>query len=191
LTKISNRFSYRGLWTLFLVVAFPIHIWAFLMFFEDYAWIARRTNAWDAIGVGAYGLVIAFIESVFVFLCAVLLSLFLPKKWTEAKRTALMGWLVWLTAIWAILGQLHFIWDPPIPHWIYTLLAGQAHPARIVYGLFFGLALVTILLPVYGIVNSVKFTKITLLIFERVSILTVLYLLLDFMGLVVVVVRNV
>jgi len=161
------------------------------MYFEDYAWIARRTNAWDAIGVGAYGLVIAFVESVFVFLCAVLLSLLLPQKWTEAKRTVLMGWLVWISAIWGILGQLHFLLDPPIPGWIYKLFTGQAHPARIVYGLFLGLVLVTILLPVYGTLKSEKFTQITMLIFERVSILTMLYLLLDFLGLVLVVVRNI
>jgi len=188
---IHKRFSWRGLWTLFLVVAFPIHVWAFFMFFEDYAWITRRTNAWDAVGVGAYGLLFAFAESLFVFLCAVLLSLLLPDKWPESKRIALVGWLVWVTAFWGILGQLYFIWNLPIPDLIYRFLRSQAHPARIVYGIWFLPVLITILLPVYGVLKSEKFTRTTLAIFERVAILTTLYIILDLISLILILFRNI
>ena len=188
---IFNRFSRRGLWTLFLVVAFPIHIWAFLMFFLDYAWIASRSNAWDALGVGAYGLFFALLESVVIFLCAILASFLLPGRWPESKRIALVGWLVWVTAFWGILGQLHFLVDPPVPGLIYSLLSGQAHPFRIVFVLWLIAALATILLPVYGVLRSDKFIQITGSIFERVSILMMLYLVLDIAGLVLIIVRNI
>ncbi len=190
LTRLKQRFSRQGLWNLFLVVAFPIHIWAFFMYFEDFAWIAERTNAWDAVGVGAYALLLAFVESVFVFLCAVVLSLLLPRSWPEAKRNVLLGWLVWVTALWGIFGQLYFLAGTPTPAWIYTIFSGQAHPARIAYGIFLLIAVTTIILPVYGVLKSEKFTRASQAVFERLGILTTLYLALDFIGLVIIVVRN-
>ena len=161
------------------------------MYFADFAWIAERTNAWDAIGVGAYALLFAFVESVFVFLCAVVLSLLLPRSWPEIKRNVLLGWLVWITAIWGILGQLYFLADQPTPSWVYNLFYGLAHPARIAYGIFFLIAAITVFLPVYAVLKSEKFTRASQAVFERLGVLTTLYLFLDFIGLVIIVVRNI
>lgn len=190
LTRLKQRFTRQGLWNLFLVVAFPIHIWAFFMYFEDFAWIAERTNAWDAVGVGAYALLLALVESAFVFLCAVVLSLLLPRSWPEAKRNVLLGWLVWVTALWGILGQLYFLAGTPTPAWIYNIFYGQTHPARIAYGFFFLVAAITVFLPVYGVLKSEKFVRVSQVIFERVAVLAILYLVLDLIGLVVVIIRN-
>jgi hypothetical protein len=67
---ISNYYQKKGLWLLFAAAAFLVHVWAIMLIFQDLAWLAERTNMWDAIGVGAYGLVVALGESVFLFLTA-------------------------------------------------------------------------------------------------------------------------
>jgi hypothetical protein len=190
LIHLTHRFSRQGLWNLFLVVAFPIHVWAFFMYFEDFAWIAQRTNAWDAAGVGAYALMVAFVESLVVFASAIAFSFLLPGRWTEARRNVLLGWLVWVTAIWGILGQLYFLAGARAPSWVYNFFYGQSHPARIAYGILLLLAVFTVLLPVYGVVKSEKFRRVSQTIFERVALLMMLYLVLDFLGLVMVIIRN-
>ncbi len=81
------------------------------MVFYDFSWIAKRTTTWDAVGVGAYALVIALIESLALFIISVFLSFLLPKKWSETQRIVLMGSLGILISLWGILGQLYFIVD--------------------------------------------------------------------------------
>ena len=91
---IFNRYSKSGLWLLFLTTAFPIHLWTIILVLRDFAWVTERTNAWDAVGVAAYGMVFAFIESLFVFIIVVLLGLLLPKQWDERKRLSFLGLLI-------------------------------------------------------------------------------------------------
>ena len=60
-------FQGRDLWKLFSNAGVLTHIWTFILFLRDFSWLNERTNVWDAFAVGAYGLVTAFIESIFVF----------------------------------------------------------------------------------------------------------------------------
>lgn len=187
---LKHRFSARGLWLLFLVIAFPIHVWAFIMFFYDFDWIARRTIPWDAVSVGAYALVIALVESLAIFLAAVLLSFLLPRRWSETQRLVLIGSLAVLVSLWGILGQLYFVLDLSVPPVLMRVMAGNAHPFRIVYGAFLVVAVLSILLPVYGVMRSEKFTAGMRGIFERLALLTSFYLVLDVVGLFIVIGRN-
>ena len=65
-----KRYSKQGLWNLFLICAFPLHVWTIILAFRDFSWVTERTNSWDALGVVSYGLIFALIESVAVFLVA-------------------------------------------------------------------------------------------------------------------------
>ena len=123
----SRRHSRQGLWTLFLVCAFPFHLWTIILAFRDFSWVAERTNAWDAIGVAAYGMLFALFEGLVVFLVAVLLGFLVPRIWNE-KRIALLSVLVLITALWAMMGQLYFLWNIPFPEGLIRFLAGSDHP---------------------------------------------------------------
>src|SRR3972149_6026554 len=57
---MSKQYSKKGLWTLFLMCAFPLHVWAFILSFMDFSWVAERTNTWDALGVISYGFSLSF-----------------------------------------------------------------------------------------------------------------------------------
>ena len=119
----SKRYSKNGRWLLFSGVAFPIHVWALILIFRDFSWVAERTNSWDAIGVGSYGLMIAAIESVVVFLILLLLGLLVSKKWDEKQRISLLGFIILMVSVWMILGQLFYLTEYSLPENIQILLA--------------------------------------------------------------------
>lgn len=186
-----KQYSKQGLWSLFLICAFPLHVWTIILAFRDFSWVAERTNSWDAIGVVSYGLIFAFIESVLVFLVAVLLGFLVSRKWAEDRRLVLVGLLVFITCLWAIASYLFFMLNVSIPRAALLFVSNLAHPLRFLYA--FGLALVvpTVLIPAYLVLRSDKVLKGMQGFFERLSLLTMFYLFFDFIGLVIVIVRNV
>lgn len=184
-------YSKQGLWALFLICAFPLHVWTIVLAFRDFSWVAERTNSWDAIGVIAYGLIFAFIESVFVFLAAIVLSFLVSRKWAEDRRLALVGILVMVTSLWAIAGYLFFMMSVSIPGETIAFFANLAHPLRVLYLVSFILVVITVVIPTYFVLRSEKFVRAVRGFFERISTLTLFYLFFDFIGLIIVIVRNV
>lgn len=188
---ISKRFSRKGLWSLFLICAFPLHAWTLILAFSDFSWVAERTNSWDALGVVSYGLIFALIESVIVFLVAVLLGLLVSTKWREEQRISLMSNLVLIASLWAMIGQLFFIWEVRISGQIIDFLVGLNHPLRFIYLVSLSAIGFSVLAPTYLIFRSNRFLRFTRELFERLSLLTLFYLLFDFIGLMIVVSRNI
>lgn len=187
---IFKRYSKSGLWNLFLNTAFPIHLWTIILVLRDFAWVAERTNAWDAFGVAAYGMVFAFIESLFVFAIVALLGLLLPKQWDESKRVALLGILVFTVAIWAILGQLFFLLGFRFPALILQFLAASSHPLRLLYAGLLGLVSLTLIVPVYLFIRSVSVFRSVNYLMERLAVLSAIYLVFDGISLIIIIIRN-
>jgi hypothetical protein len=184
-------YSKQGLWALFLICAFPLHVWTIILAFRDFSWVTERTNSWDAIGVVSYGLIFALIESVLVFLVAAVLGVLVSRKWAEERRVALVGILVFITSLWAMLGYLFFVLNISIPAETVLFFRGLAHPLRVLYGISLSLVAITVALPAYFVLRSEKFLQGVTGFFERISTLTLFYLFFDFIGLVIVIVRNV
>lgn len=193
MTSRPKYYSRQGLWSLFLMCAFPLHVWALILFFNDYGWIAKRTNAWDAIGAGSYGLVFTFFESTLVFLGAVLLGFFISTKWEENRRLALMSVMVFITSLWAMIGQLYFLShlsvSLPMPLALFLLRSG--HPVRYLNLLTAMIIGLTVLLPALFILKSQKTLRFVMGSIERISLLTTFYLFFDLLGLIIVIIRNV
>lgn len=187
---IFNRYSRSGLWLLFLTTAFPIHLWTIILVLRDFSWVAERTNAWDAVGVAAYGMLFAFIECVFVFAIVVLVGFVLPKQWGEKKRIAFLSLLVFLVALWAIVGQLYFLWNLNLPPALTMFLAGSAHPLRWLYAGLFVLVSLTVVVPVYIFIRSEKVSSSIYNIVDRIAVLSAIYLVFDGIGLVIILIRN-
>jgi len=170
--------------------AFPLHFWTLLLAFGDISWLTERSNFWDAIGVVSYGMVFAFIESIIVFMVAVLLGFLVPRRWDD-RRAALLGILVLITALWGMVGQLYFPLKIPLLEQIVQVLVHFAHPLRDIYLALLPLVFLTIALPTYFILQSDKGFKIVQDFIERVTLLTMFYLFLSFIGLVIVIIRNI
>jgi hypothetical protein len=186
----TKRYSRQGLWSLFLVCAFSLHAWTIVLAFRDFSWVAERSNAWDAVGVAAYGMIFAFVESLIVFLAVVLLGFLVPRQWEEGRRVALLSVLVLIAAVWAMADQLFFLLNISLPRPAIQLLAQSNHPLRVLYAAGLALVAPTVLLPVYLVWRSNRAVRFVRELTERLSLLAMFYLLFDAAGLVIVVIRN-
>ena len=175
---------------LFLTVAFPIHLWTIILIFRDFSWIAERTNAWDAVGVAAYGLVFAFVESLFAFVIVVLFGFILPMQWEENKRIAFLSLLVFIVAFWAILGQLHFLLGIGIPSAFTSFLISNGHPLRWLYAGLLAIVSLMVIVLVYLFIRSDSVYKSIYNFIERLAVLSAIYLVFDGIGLIIVIIRN-
>ena len=187
---ITQRYSKQGLWSLFLMCAFPLHAWTLILSFRDLSWLTERTNAWDAVGVASYGLIFAFAESVTLFLIAALLGFLISSKWDQDRRISLLSVLILILSMWAMVGQLYFLAGVSVPQALIDTLVHVSHPVRILYGIALAAVTPTVLVPALLILRSDKALQFTHGLIERLSLLTMFYLLFDVAGLVIVIIRN-
>jgi hypothetical protein len=183
-------YSRQELWLLFLMCSLPLHFWALILAFRDLSWLIERSNLWDAIGVASYGMIFAFAESVLVFLVALILGFLISKHWHQ-QRVALLIILVLITALWSMAGQLHALSGMSFPIWFLNFLVQQEHPVRVLYLLSLLLVSLTVLPPTYLILKSNKALRFVRELIDRLSLLAILYLLFDIVGLVIVIIRNI
>ncbi|MBC7876731.1 MAG: hypothetical protein H7Y59_06115 [Anaerolineales bacterium] len=181
----------QGLSSLFLMCALPLHFWTLLLAFRDVSWLTERTNAWDAIGVVSYGMVYAFVESILLFLVFSLLGFFISRSWNIEKRISLLSIFVLIISLWAIVPQLYFLWGEPIPEPIFQALVHNARPVRAMYMIAFAFCVTTFMTPAYFILQSDKGLKIAQNFIERITLLSIFYIFLSFIGLIIVIVRNI
>lgn len=161
-----------------------------MLSFRDLSWVTERTNAWDAIGVMSYGVVIAFMESVAVFLVIALLGFLISKCWDEDRRIALLSVLGIILALWAIADQLFFLLDLSVPAGVIGYVAGTAHPLRVLYAAALVFVTPTVVLPALLVLRSGRFVRWIGEMIKSVSLLTAFYLVFDIIGLVIVLIRN-
>ena len=190
LNPISQHYSKQGLWSLFLMCAFPLHAWTLILAFRDLSWLTDRTNAWDAVGVTAYGLLFAFTESVAIFLIAALMGFLVTRYWDSNRRISLLSVLVLILSLWAMVSQLYFLAGVSVPDGLIDFFAHISHPVRILYGIALAAVTPTVLVPALLILRSDKALQFTKGLIERLSLLTMFYLLFDVEGLVIVIIRN-
>jgi hypothetical protein len=187
----TQLYSRQGLWSLFLMCAFPLHFWTLLLAFRDISWLTERSNLWDAIGVVSYGLLFAFVESLMVFLVVALLGLLISTKWEESRRIALLSILMFVLSLWAMYGQAHFVWNLSPSNWVLKLMAQSGHPYRVIFSITFIEVFLSIAVSTFLVLRWDKFFRFMQEAIDRISFLTSLYLVLDLIGLVIVVIRNI
>jgi len=188
--SITRRYSIQGLWSLFLMCAFPLHLWAMILIFRDMSWVIERTNVWDAIGVGSYGMIRAFAESVVVFVIFSVLGFLTPANWMIDRRIAFLSLLVILLSAWGMIAQLLFLWNVSPPESVLRFLAESGHPVRIMIAASLAIVTPTILVPVFLFLRWDKVVGSIQELSERLSLLTMFYLIFDLAGLVIVLIRN-
>jgi hypothetical protein len=102
----------------------------------------------------------------------------------------LMSTLATILALWAMAGQVYFFTNAPFPeNWI-ALIASVGRPLRFLYAAAFILILPTVAIPTWLILKFEKPLKFVTAALEKISLLTSFYLFFDFIGLVVLVLRN-
>lgn len=173
-----------------MVYAFPLHVWTFLMVFRDFAWVAQRTDVWDAVGLASYALVFALMETVSFFLLMLLLGMLVPRNWSLEKRTVFIGTMGLIIIIWSILCQVYFYLEKPIPAYIITFLVGISHPLRVLWAGMIFLVIFSTGGLAYLITKFEKVVDITLKLFERIVVISAFYVFIDIAGIIIIIIRN-
>lgn len=186
----KRYYSKQGLWSLFLTIALPLHIWTIFLSLRDFDWLTARTNSWDAIGVVSYGLFFTFLESLVVFIAAALLGFLITNKWGEKKRISLMGVLVIILSLWSMVNQTYFLRAIQPSEQIVGFYISTGRPFMALYITALALVGISFALPTYAILTFSKVEKVVLEGFDRLSTLMILYLVFDVAALVIIVIRN-
>jgi len=187
---LKKYYSRQGLWSLFLMCAAPLHIWAIILTIQDMGWVAERTDMWDAIGVMSYGLIFAFVESLFVFIFLFLLGFFISTVWPERTRISLLSLLIVLLSMWSILNHLYFLIPFTLPQILIVTLVRFAPSLQSLYIVILFPVFISISIPVYFSIKSEVFINFLQNIIERLSVLMSVYLLLDLAAIGMVIIRN-
>ena len=185
----KRYYSRQGLWSLFLTIALPLHIWTIFLSLRDFDWLTARTNSWDAIGVVSYGLFFTFLESLVVFIAAALLGFLISNKWDEKKRISLMGVLVIILSLWSMVNQTYFLRAIQPSEQIVGFYISTGRPFMALYITALALVGISFALPTYAILTFSKVEKVVLEGFDRLSTLIILYLVFDVAALVIIVIR--
>ncbi|HKJ28456.1 MAG TPA: hypothetical protein VJ965_12510 [Anaerolineales bacterium] len=187
----TQKFTRSDLFKLFLVCAFPLHLWTILMMMRDVNWVAERSTMWDAVGFSGYALLYTLAESVILFGFILLLSLLVPRQWNKTLRFTVLSLLAFVLAGWSIMEQLILIvfWTPlrRLAERAPFLLSADWVPLAILTVL----VAITVAVPLFLLHERGKLQETVYLILDRLTMLSGLYLFLDALALVLVILRNV
>lgn len=185
------------LFKLFILIAFPIHVWSIFQTFNNAAWVASRTRWWDALGYGAYAQMYALIESFLVFLVAVPIFLMLKKNRTPEKALAVTAFTyLAIVALWIFRAiMINRTGDEIfLDRFINNLADEGKWRKRYRYGavmLASGLLGLPVVLAAFLSNRAKNAEKFILGLIDRIEVLMYLFLVLDAAGMVLVIVRNI
>lgn len=187
----KSQFNRGDLFKLFLIVAFPLHLWTIFMALRDVGWVAEGRTISGAVGFSAYVLIYTLVESLFLFGVILLLGFLISKKWSKDQRLAALSLIAVTLSTWSILEQviLVLLYDRLVKALSGLVFLGKSP----LIGILIAGVLVAIsfALPVYLVLKSEKVTKGLLAIFDRLSILSGFYLFFDLIAIIILIVRNV
>lgn len=173
----KNRVSSRQeLAYIFAVCIFPVHVWLIINVLREVpAWILRLTT-WDLVGVVAYSLVFALVESILVFLVILLLGVMTPARLIQGKFVALSTALVFLTSLWFI-----------VLHYNNQIIEMRQVIPFALWGISYMLIL---LLAFFLIQRKEKVEELLNDFVKRLAVLSFVYFLMDVVSIVLVGIRN-
>ena len=183
-----NRLSFGYFWNVFLLAAFPIHVWNLLMIFKDLEFVTERSDSWGAIGYAGYSLMVALAESLMAAVLLWAISLLLPRKWTQQRTLAS------LFSVYFVLAGASAVDMAANAFNEYRIskqyLYGLEHFTTLTYALIAGAMLLVIAALLLVIFKTKKGESGIAEFFSRLTMLSYLYLVLDAAGIVIVIIRN-
>lgn len=192
LSSFKQRFSPKNLFGLFLISAFPFHLWMIIMLIRDYGWITQRSGVSSFTGVASLAMIYALAESVLFFVILLLLGLLIPWNFSVKRVFTISGFLALWIPLWDMLAQIYRGIDFANPDFFLTWLFNTGHPVRYGYPI-----LILTIFAVIGLTTGLiwlvsfnqKFQDGFAALLERIQVLTVLYLVLDIISFVIAAAR--
>jgi hypothetical protein len=162
----------------FAACVFPVFSWSVLWFLQNvFGWLPYL-NVWNTLSIFAYTQAFALLESSLIVLLLIGVAAVLPARSFRDRFTAQASTAVFVLTFWTVLFQLVF--DPVMRTW-----------SSAEFVLWFGLALVSVILACVLAHRSSRIETVVIAIAERLTIFLYFYVPLGLMGLIVVIERNV
>jgi len=183
----------KDLLKLFLIIAFPIHIWSIYQVLSNFEWVAERTTVWDAVGFTAYSLTFALFESILFLVLLSPIYLRLRKNNKADIVLAVIGSVFMIVAIWEMIYQINSNNSNFFVTTIDQIVSKYKLRYRYKAGLIMSVAVfitTSIGLPPFLIVKYDKLKSIIIELYERIELLSYFYLALDLLSIVIVIIRN-
>jgi hypothetical protein len=180
---LRGRFpSARETYLLFAACTFPVHIWALLNLFRKVPAYILRLSAQELVGVSAYTLAFALLESLILLIFLIALSATLPSKYFRDRFVAQGAILVLLISSWLI----------PVHYQRSILVALGVNPTQFLALIFLWVISFAILLSAlsYLIRRSSAVESTIVKFVDRLTVLAGLYLLLDVTSVFTIIIRN-
>lgn len=174
----ARLFSRKEYFQLFLICLLPVNVWAIITFMRRLPTLVLLMSAVHLVGVSAYILAFALLESVIIFGLIFLTSLFLPKSLLGSRLVPIGAIVILIAAISASLVHLYDPWDIEVLKF------------RSWAGLWALLGMAAAGLLVYGVQRNSKIEDIIKSGVERLSLLSLVYLCADILGVIVILFRN-
>ncbi len=175
---MSKRFPKKQeIYYLLMATVFPIHVWSLINVTREVpAWILRLSIS-DMVGVIAYAQFYALIDTLVIFIPLLLLAVLLPTTLFRNKFVAKGTAVIFISSAW----------------FIFLHLNGQIIEQRQIAVLgIWGVSYLLVLAAAILIIQKNQKLEMAIVSFvQRLSVLSVLYLIIDLLSLIVIVVRNV
>ena len=172
----------RELWLLFVAVVFPLNVWSILMFLHESPAYMRRMGVGDMFGIFSYSQAFALIESLVVLGALVFVCIALPRRMFKDKFVAQGTIFMFVT----------FIWIIPVHYQIQILDKLSWNMA--IYQVGVVIWIITFFLAIVGmslmIRRSQKAEQGANTFVEKLAVLSAIYILIDIVGFIVVIYRN-
>jgi len=160
-----------------MAAIFPVHVWSLINVTREVpAWILRLSIS-EMVGVMAYAQLYALLDTLLIFVPLLLLAVLLPATLFRNKFVATGTAVIFISSAW----------------FIFLHLNGQIIEQRQIAVLaIWGVSYLLILAAAFIFIRKNQKLETAIVSFvQRLSVLSVLYLIIDLLSLVVIVVRNV
>lgn len=175
--------SFRDVLLVFAVCTFPIHIWALLSLFQKIPVYLLRLSTSELIGIVAYTLSYALLESLLLVIFLILLSMALPERSFRSRFVTQGTVLIAVISLWLI----------PVHYQGSILLALEANLMQYMALIFiWTVSFVTLVALLSSMLRRHRWFERSISHFvDRVTVLAVLYVFLDLLSVGILLVRNI
>lgn len=167
---LQRHYSQQDLVQLFVFCAFPIHIWSIIFELQEVPSMLLYMNGADIVGSLAYNMTFTLVETALIYLPILIIGMVL-------KNQRIKDFYVTLCSI--LLCELVLI------RILFELIQNRVFPALFLIGL----CCLVILLTIIIVPNYPQLKTTTRMIASHLTVLTFIYIFIDWVGVIIVITR--
>jgi hypothetical protein len=187
-TKLKPKLKRKSIFRLFFITVFFPHLWAFIGGFRAIDNVSKVINIWYFLRYFGYVLGFALLESVMYFCVILILSIMLPRRWSNFQTFSLLGVWSLILPVSVVATKVYFI-SPNARTWIALEVAYHPGLTYFFYGLLWVIVITAFGLPAVLIARSEKAAAVFSGLLDKFETLSKFYLVLDVIAFIAIIGR--